>query len=128
MSQSKTSVLIVFERDIRLDDMVPQRHDAGCRRVSELLKTSSSVKAPMHDGGHHPPRADTERRLYLPLSKNVNLSRDLGMRHRAGIGEQNSDAVVGHRVGETSSISVAIGEYAQAPPDAGNAVQASAGG
>ena len=31
----------------------------------------------------------------LPLSKNVNLSRDLGMRHRAGIGmSENSDAVV----------------------------------
>ena len=31
----------------------------------------------------------------LPLSKNVNLSRDLGMRHRAGIGmSENSDAVI----------------------------------
>ena len=46
----------------------------------------------------------------LPLSKNVNLSRDLGMRHRAGIGmSENSDAVVVIVSEETGSISVAIG-------------------
>ena len=46
----------------------------------------------------------------LPLSRNVNLSRDLGMRHRAGIGmSENSDAVVVIVSEETGSISVAIG-------------------
>ena len=46
----------------------------------------------------------------LPLSKNVNLSRDLGMRHRAGIGmSENSDAEVVIVSEETGSISVAIG-------------------
>ena len=46
----------------------------------------------------------------LPLSKNVNLSRDLGMRHRAGIGiSENSDAVVVIVSEETGTISVAIG-------------------
>ena len=46
----------------------------------------------------------------LPLSGNVNLSRDLGMRHRAGIGmSENSDAVVVIVSEETGSISVAIG-------------------
>ena len=46
----------------------------------------------------------------LPLSKNVNLSRDLGMRHRAGIGmSENSDAVVVIVSEETGAISVAIG-------------------
>ena len=46
----------------------------------------------------------------LPLSHNVNLSRDLGMRHRAGIGmSENSDAVVVIVSEETGSISVAIG-------------------
>jgi len=40
----------------------------------------------------------------------VNLSRDLGMRHRAGIGmSENSDAVVVIVSEETGSISVAIG-------------------
>ena len=46
----------------------------------------------------------------LPLSKNVNLSRDLGMRHRAGIGmSENSDAIVVIVSEETGSISVATG-------------------
>ena len=44
----------------------------------------------------------------LPLSGNVNLSKDLGMRHRAGIGmSENSDAVVAIVSEETGSISVA---------------------
>ena len=42
--------------------------------------------------------------------RNVNLSRDLGMRHRAGIGmSENSDAVVVLVSEETGSISVAVG-------------------
>ncbi|MDE6841199.1 MAG: diadenylate cyclase, partial [Oscillospiraceae bacterium] len=45
----------------------------------------------------------------LPLSGNVNLSRELGMRHRAGIGvSENSDAVVAIVSEETGSISVAV--------------------
>ena len=46
----------------------------------------------------------------LPLSSNVNLSRDLGMRHRAGIGmSEHSDAVVVIVSEETGSISAAMG-------------------
>ena len=69
------------------------------------------IKAPMHDGAV----IVRQGRILgagcmLPLSKNVNLSRDLGMRHRAGIGmSENSDAVVVIVSEETGSISVAIG-------------------
>ena len=46
----------------------------------------------------------------IPLSGNVNLSRDLGMRHRAGIGmSEHSDAVVVIVSEETGSISAAVG-------------------
>ena len=46
----------------------------------------------------------------LPLSGNVNLSRDLGMRHRAGIGiSEQTDAVVVIVSEETGSISAAVG-------------------
>jgi diadenylate cyclase len=45
----------------------------------------------------------------LPLSGNTNLSRSLGMRHRAGIGiSENSDAIVAIVSEETGSISVAV--------------------
>jgi len=44
----------------------------------------------------------------LPLSTNMNLSRDLGMRHRAGIGmSEHSDAIVAIVSEETGTISVA---------------------
>ena len=45
----------------------------------------------------------------LPLSRNVNLSRDLGMRHRAGIGmSEHSDAVIVIVSEETGGISIAV--------------------
>lgn len=111
MSQSKTGVLIVFERDIHLDDMVRSGTTLDAAVSSELLKNIFFVKAPMHDGAV----IIRNGRILgagcmLPLSKNVNLSRDLGMRHRAGIGmSENSDAVVVIVSEETGSISVAIG-------------------
>ena len=46
----------------------------------------------------------------LPMSGNVNLSKELGMRHRAGIGaSEQTDAVVAIVSEETGSISVAVG-------------------
>ena len=111
MSQTRTGALIVFEREMQLDDMVRSGTVLDAAVSGELLKNIFFVKAPMHDG------AVTVRHgrvlgagCMLPLSKNVNLSRDLGMRHRAGIGmSENSDAVVVIVSEETGSISVAIG-------------------
>ena len=111
MSQSRTGALIVFEREILLDDMVRSGTVLDASVSSELLKNIFFVKAPMHDGAvivRHGRILGAGCRL--PLSKNVNLSRDLGMRHRAGIGmSENSDAVVVIVSEETGSISVAIG-------------------
>jgi diadenylate cyclase len=111
MSKSRTGALIVFEREILLDDMVRSGTVLDAAVSSELLKNIFFVKAPMHDGAV----IVRNGRLLgagcmLPLSKNVNLSRDLGMRHRAGIGmSENSDAVVVIVSEETGSISVAVG-------------------
>ena len=111
MSQSRTGALIVFERENVLDDMVRSGTVLDAAVSSELLKNLFFVKAPMHDGAV----IVRDGRVLgagcmLPLSKNVNLSRDLGMRHRAGIGmSENSDAVVVIVSEETGSISVAIG-------------------
>lgn len=111
MSKSRTGVLIVFEREVLLDDLVRSGTILDAAVSSELLKNIFFVKAPMHDGAV----IIRQGRILgagcmLPLSKNVNLSRDLGMRHRAGIGmSENSDAVVVIVSEETGSISVAIG-------------------
>ena len=111
MSQSRTGVLIVFEREINLDEMARSGTIVDAQVSSELLKNIFFVKAAMHDGAV----IIRDGRILaggcmLPLSKNVNLSRDLGMRHRAGIGmSENSDAVVVIVSEETGTISVAIG-------------------
>ncbi len=111
MSKSRTGALIVFERHIQLDEVLRSGTKLDAEVSSELLKNIFFVKAPMHDGAV----IIREGRVLgagcmLPLSRNVNLSRDLGMRHRAGIGmSENSDAVVVLVSEETGSISVAVG-------------------
>ena len=111
MSQSRTGALIVFERENLLDDMVRSGTVLDAAVSSELLKNIFFVKAPMHDGAVIVRNGRVlGAGCMLPLSKNVNLSRDLGMRHRAGIGmSENADAVVVIVSEETGSISVAIG-------------------
>ena len=96
MSKSRTGVLIVFERDIALDDIARTGTIVDARVSSELLKNIFFVKAAMHDGAV----IMRDGRLLaggcmLPLSKNVNLSRDLGMRHRAGIGMSEISVAIG---------------------------------
>lgn len=111
MSRTRTGALIVFEREFRLDEFSQSGTLLDASVTAELLKNIFFVKAPMHDGavivrGGRLLSAG----CMLPLSKNVNISRDLGMRHRAGIGmSENSDAVVVIVSEESGSISVAIG-------------------
>ena len=110
-SKDKVGALMVFERKTLLDDVLKTGTMLDAAVSSELLKNLFWNKAPMHDGaviirGGRVAAAG----CMLPLSTNVNLSRDLGMRHRAGIGmSENSDAVVAIVSEETGSISVAIG-------------------
>ena len=111
MSKTRTGALIVFERELKLDDRVRSGTVLDAAVSSELLKNIFFVKAPMHDGAVIIRQGRVlGAGCMLPLSKNVNLSRDLGMRHRAGIGmSENSDAVVVIVSEETGSISVATG-------------------
>ncbi|MCD8376546.1 MAG: diadenylate cyclase CdaA [Oscillospiraceae bacterium] len=110
-SKDKVGALMVFERHMILDDILKSGTGLDAAVSSELLKNLFWNKAPMHDGavlirGGRIVGAG----CMLPLSGNINLSRDLGMRHRAGIGmSENSDAVVAIVSEETGSISVAIG-------------------
>jgi diadenylate cyclase len=109
-SRDKVGALMVFERNTLLDDVMKSGTVIDATVSAELLKNLFWNKAPMHDGaviirGGRVAGAG----CMLPLSTNVNLSRDLGMRHRAGIGmSENSDAVIAIVSEETGSISVAI--------------------
>ena len=111
MSRDKVGALMVFERQNLLDDVIKTGTALDCAVSSELLKNIFWNKAPLHDGAV----IVRDGRIVgagcmLPLSGNVNLSRDLGMRHRAGIGmSEHSDAVVVIVSEETGSISAAVG-------------------
>ncbi|WP_251446497.1 diadenylate cyclase CdaA [Vermiculatibacterium agrestimuris] len=111
LSKSKTGALMVFERKNMLDDAIRTGTALDTVVNAELLKNIFWNKAPLHDGavivrGGRIVGAG----CMLPMSGNVNLSRELGMRHRAGIGaSEQTDAVVAIVSEETGSISVAVG-------------------
>ena len=111
LSKSKTGALMVFERNNTLDDVIRTGTALDTVVNSELLKNIFWNKAPLHDGAV----IVRDGRIVgagcmLPMSGNLNLSRELGMRHRAGIGvSEQTDAVVAIVSEETGSISVAVG-------------------
>lgn len=110
MSESRTGALIVFERNINLDAYIKTGTIVDATPAVELMKNIFYDKAPLHDGA----MIIREGRIagaacMLPLSGNANISRALGMRHRAGIGmSERSDAVVVIVSEETGDISVAL--------------------
>lgn len=110
LSADKVGALIVFERKTLLDDVLKTGTALDARVSSELLKNLFWNKAPLHDGAVIVRNGRiVGAGCMLPLSGNTNLSRSLGMRHRAGIGiSENSDAVVAIVSEETGSVSVAI--------------------
>lgn len=110
MAASKTGALIIFERKMKLNDIMSTGTIINADATAELIKNIFFNKAPLHDGA----LILREGKLaaagcVLPLTKSNNLSKDLGMRHRAGIGlSEQSDAVVVIVSEETGAISVAI--------------------
>ena len=109
MSDTRTGALIVFERDNQLTEPISTGTLVDAEVTAELLKNIFFVKAPLHDGAV----IVRDGRIaaagcMLPMSNNMNLSKDLGMRHRAGIGmSERSDSVVVIVSEETGAISIA---------------------
>jgi len=110
MAKNETGALIIFEREIGLNDYAVTGTRIDAHITSELLQNVFYHNSPLHDGAV----IVREGRLLaaacmLPLSSNVNLSRELGMRHRAGVGiTERSDAVAVIVSEQTGTISVAI--------------------
>lgn len=110
MSKKKTGALIVFEREITLIDYTKTGTRLDSILSDELLKSIFYPKSPLHDGAVIV-RDDRilSAACMLPMTSNTSISRDLGMRHRAGIGiSEVTDAVVVIVSEETGSISVAV--------------------
>ena len=110
MSASKTGALIIFERGVALNSIISTGTVINADTTAELLKNMFFNKAPLHDGAV----IIRDGRIaaagcVLPLTQRTNLSKDLGMRHRAGIGlSEESDAVIIVVSEETGAISAAI--------------------
>ena len=110
MSDNKVGALLVFERDVKLDNVISSGTAFQSTVNSELLKNLFYNKAPLHDGAVIVRRGNlVAAGCMLPLSDSMSLSKDLGMRHRAGLGmSERSDAVVAVVSEETGAISVML--------------------
>ena len=110
MSASHTGALLIFERKEKLNSIMTTGTIINSDISAELIKNLFYNKAPLHDGAV----IMREGRIaaagcVLPLTQGTNLSKELGMRHRAGIGlSEQSDAVVIIVSEETGDISLAV--------------------
>ena len=110
MSASRTGALIGFERNVSLSSVIGTGSVINADVNAELLKNLFYNKAPLHDGAVIVREGRIEAAgCVLPLTESTNLSKDLGMRHRAGLGlSEQSDAVVIIVSEETGAVSVAV--------------------
>lgn len=111
MSKSRIGALIVMEREIKIGDIIGTGITLNADVSAELLINIFVPKTPLHDGAVIIRDNKIEAACcFLPLSQNPNVSKELGTRHRAGLGiSEESDAVVVIVSEETGKISIACG-------------------
>ena len=109
LSNTKTGALIVFERDIKLKDIIDTGVVIGADISPQLLVNIFQPNTPLHDGAV----IISENKVMaaacmLPLASDKNISKSLGTRHRSAIGiSKESDSIVVVVSEETGKISVA---------------------
>ncbi|SDJ35468.1 diadenylate cyclase [Lachnospiraceae bacterium G41] len=109
MGRAKTGALIVIEGDSPLEEYERTGITVDGLVSSQLLVNIFEHNTPLHDGaviirGNRVQSAT----CYLPLSDNRSLSKELGTRHRAGVGiSEVTDALVIIVSEETGKVSVA---------------------
>ncbi len=109
MGEARTGALIVIEQTNHLDEFVRTGITVDAVLSSQLLINIFEHNTPLHDGavvmrGNRIVAAT----CYLPLSDNMELSKQLGTRHRAGVGiSEVSDSVTIIVSEETGQVSVA---------------------
>ena len=109
MAKHKTGARIVIEQEINLQDYINTGIDIDAFVSNQLLINIFEHNTPLHDGaviirGNRIVSAT----CYLPLSDNMDLSKELGTRHRAGAGiSEATDAFVIIVSEETGKVSIA---------------------
>ena len=109
MSKARTGALIVIEQEVRLSEYERTGIFLDSMVSSQLLMNIFEHNTPLHDGAvfirNNRIVAAT---CYLPLSDNMLLSKELGTRHRAGVGiSEVSDSITLIVSEETGMISIA---------------------
>lgn len=108
-SANRVGALMVFEKETSLMDIIETGTVIDAEISDQLLGNIFYEGAPLHDGA----LIIRQDRAYaagcvLPLTHDKSISKDLGTRHRAGIGiTENSDALVLIVSEETGAISMA---------------------
>ena len=111
MGRARTGALMVMEKDESLTDYERTGIEIDGVVTSQLLINIFEHNTPLHDGAVIV-RGDrvTSATCYLPLSDNMRLSKELGTRHRAGVGiSEVTDSLTIIVSEETGKISVAYG-------------------
>lgn len=109
LSKRRIGALIVLERQSMLGDIIKTGTMIDASPSAELLGNIFFPNSPLHDGA----LILREGRMiaagcYLPLSDNFTISKEMGTRHRAGLGmSENSDAIVVIVSEETGIITIA---------------------
>ena len=109
MGEVRTGALIVIEQNIRLNEYERTGINVDAVLTSQLLINIFEHNTPLHDGavlvrGNRIVAAT----CYLPLSDNMELSKQLGTRHRAGVGiSEVSDSLTIIVSEETGLVSIA---------------------
>ncbi len=109
MGEVKTGALIVIEQSELLTDYIRTGINLDAILTSQLLINIFEHNTPLHDGavivrGNRIVAAT----CYLPLSDNMELSKQLGTRHRAGVGiSEQTDSLTIIVSEETGQVSVA---------------------
>ena len=109
MGKVKTGALIVIEQEQSLSEYERTGIEVDAIVTSQLLINIFEHNTPLHDGaviirGNRV----TSATCYLPLSDNMMLSKELGTRHRAGVGiSEATDSMTVIVSEETGKISVA---------------------
>ncbi len=111
MSKVKTGALIVIEDTVVLSEYERTGIALDAVLTNQLLINIFEKNTPLHDGAIIV-RGDrvVSATCYLPLSDNMELSKDLGTRHRAAVGiSEVSDSVTIVVSEENGRVSVAAG-------------------
>jgi diadenylate cyclase len=109
LARNKMGALMIIEQDISLGEFESSGIPIDSILSSELLINIFEKNTPLHDGaviirGNRIVAAT----CYLPLSDNIQLSKDLGTRHRAGIGiSEMTDCLTIIVSEETGKVSIA---------------------